>query len=275
MTEIYPRQEIPRGRLSSRIAFLSSRLSSTSREAGRKVKVYHVSPDSDIQVLRGQSSKKFKDRGLFVSPTKKAVFDSWAGYVSGKKHQKHPNRPRDTYESITLYTLEMGIEDLLKAQAYYDKTLDKVYERAKREGREPWELMGSWGWDTEIFISDYILDRVRIVGRKTVHPRDLISWGGRSNTNIKDLRSHPSGKNYAARVLEIIESQLHNQGLKGTPKESIQEIHKKYRTQLAPFIWEKGTYGQYVPRPELTRQEHRAVQKVLRDFETETEQFVR
>lgn len=48
------------------------------------VTVYHISPNANIQQVRGRYSPKFGTTGMFVGP-KKAILRSWAAYVAYKK----------------------------------------------------------------------------------------------------------------------------------------------------------------------------------------------
>lgn len=152
-----------------------SRISST--HAGKMVRVYHVSPEANLQVLRGFYSRGFGGKGLFVGPLK-AILHSWAAFVAGKKTQNaNFNQITPGYKSLTLYTLEIPAFIYAKVRTLFDETFDDAYQELLSRGYDQTSalmaLYSSYKWDDQYFIPENYLKFVRIAGRKTLPTRAL------------------------------------------------------------------------------------------------------
>jgi hypothetical protein len=145
------------------------------RQTGKKVEVYHISPESDIHKFSGQYSPKFGKRGLFITPSYRSIANSWAAYTSGKNRFSHyktteerDKRDYKSYKNLTLYTLEIPEEILKKSE----KEHWERYEEIKKAHPEK-NLLGSWGWDAEVFIPEEYMPYLRIMKRETKGNREF------------------------------------------------------------------------------------------------------
>lgn len=127
-----------------------------TREAGRKLTFWHVSPEANTVRFLGRYSPKFGQKGLFVAPRFRDIKNDWSEYVGWRKGG-------EPYSQLTVYELEVPEEVAQEARAEHDSRA----QRAREESGGGGNYVGAWGWGSELFIPEEFLPSVRIVGRKT------------------------------------------------------------------------------------------------------------
>lgn len=146
----------------------------------RLKKLYHVSPEN-IQQLMPRYSPKFGTKGIFVTPSIHSIYHSWAGWATQKsKSPKFSGRstyrtPQGEFQSLTLYTLSLPMEDYLEAEKRHLARWESC------DTASP----GCWGWDVEVFIPQDLMKNLKIVGRKTKLARSFFT---RNTDSLKGRR---------------------------------------------------------------------------------------
>ena len=138
-------------------------------EAGEKMSlVYHVSPEADIYRFRAMRSPKFGEAGMFVTQDVKSIYHSWADYVMIQKHPRGDAlRGKDTFKSLTLYTLSIPTRLVKEAEELYKMAAAEAYAHSGNYS------LGAFGWDVEIFLPEWMMDSLAIVSRKTLPARSF------------------------------------------------------------------------------------------------------
>lgn len=163
------------------------------KNRSKKTFVYHVSPDSNIGLLRatgshkGQQSVKMGMGGIYVAPRFKDAI-AWAtSYIMGKKYDtqkptervkekgrgRHGEKGPNSYKELTIYKIEIS-KDLLSKK-------------------------GVWGnnwWEPEYFIPGEYLDEMKIIESKTYSRDEIITIQNRS----EQKRTEISGNSYNNKI---------------------------------------------------------------------------
>lgn len=239
----------------------SSDIRHLAKVAKGPVTVYHVSPDADINRLVGYHSPHRKSKGIFVSPSKKAILDSWAGYVAGKKYRGDPHksvRGPGTYDNLTLYMIEMPYQ---------------IYEEAARLQQEATGFsvnISADGWDEEVWIPDSLLKHLRIVGRKTVPSQEL--WKRHKQRGDKrPAVDEVKGTNAAARLYSGYLKTIQDWVLQGKIDKELARLLHQEATALLKYIYRRVDRGEplpkYEPKTGLTSVEKSEVASLSRQIE--------
>jgi predicted nucleic-acid-binding protein len=137
----------------------------------KNITCYHVSQDSDIKVLRGYYSAKFRTKGIFVSLSFKSALEDWAPFVAGKKGHKKDRTQDDPqyYKTLTIYKLSAPQEIVNLSKDIHTKAAN---EYQKERGN--FDTYAAFYWGSEIFIPEQFLDNVQIVGRETKRYQEIV-----------------------------------------------------------------------------------------------------
>lgn len=126
---------------------------------------YHVSSEANITKFQGRYSKKFGMKGLFVCPKFSSIADSWAPYVSGKKHSKQRWRSfssKNYYQNLTVYKLKIPNSTVEICRDFHNKKYNEALEKIKNEDM----FIGAWCYDLELFITNEYLESIEIIGKE-------------------------------------------------------------------------------------------------------------
>lgn len=172
---------------------------------------FHVTPEASITKFQGRYSPKFKTKGLFVCPKFSSIADSWAPYVSGKKHPRSTkNRFDDCYKTLTVYKLKIPKSIIKICEDLYNQK----YEEARAKVKDGMSILGAWGWDLELFIPHEYLNSIEIIGHETFNERafnKLTRPNFKKDTGFSVLKyAEKALPNYAAKKYIEIEKFLLN-----------------------------------------------------------------
>jgi len=185
-----------------------------NKEAGRGpefklVRLYHVSPEANIQKFRPVGSPKFGQSGLFVTWNKKSIYRSWAAWVAAKKSlnlRGNPQwvEPAGTYRTLTLYTLLLPQYMVTEAM--------ELFGRMHQEAliKYPDTALAAFGWDVELFLPAHMLSSLEIVGRETLRaqamatPHKVPSKPPKEEPHPKDPLPLKMYKELKAQVGEVV-----------------------------------------------------------------------
>lgn len=232
---------------------------------------YHVSPEASITKFQGRYSPKFKTKGLFVSPKFSSIADSWASYVSGKKHPRsEKNQSNDWYKNVTVYKLQIPKSVIKICQDLYSQR----YREARARVKDPMSIVGAWGWDLELFIPSEYLNSVQIIGHQTFDKvRDLDKLSRPHFEKNKDCSiskyAEKALPNYAAKKYIEIDNLL-NSSLNLEELKFVQSSFnsKKSLNKLVDFFVDKSQYGySWSPDPKriLTKNEKQLIDSIYKE----------
>jgi hypothetical protein len=220
-----------------------TRLTTRFLLANKRIRVWHISPDADIQVLRGRYNSKHGRSGMFVAPSKKAIHRSWSVFVENKKGGKD-NR----YKSLTLYTLSFPQWVLSRSRQLYDRAyktqVQKLLDSGVSERDAQLNLFGGWNWDEEVFIPEQLLKHGKIVGRKTKPAPKWVARNEPLNRKFYPLEQARKSKDPDAHEYIQTFELLNRLAIKGALNSQLLErinslMHQWGRTFLFPMVGEE------------------------------------
>ncbi len=179
---------------------------------------YHVSPER-FDVIRPRYSRKFKSEGLFLSPNKRAIIESWGQYVLEKRNrarrlkresliQENGERRKtlnpDPQESEGFQTLYMYA---IQIPHRVEKIVQDLYKGKQSEAIESDGISayGAWGWDAEVFVPTEYISDLKIEGCKKLSREEFQKWS--TKHELERLRTaYPGSLDQEAAYKEITSS---------------------------------------------------------------------
>ena len=230
---------------------------------------FHVSPEASITKFQGRYSPKFKTKGLFVCPKFSSIADSWAPYVSGKKHPRSTkNRFDDCYKTLTVYKLRVAKSIIKICEDLYNEK----YKEARAKVKDGMSILGAWGWDLELFIPHEYLNSIEIIGRETFNDHEFNKLTrphfekGEGFSHIKYAKK--SLPNYAAKKYIEIENLLLNVLVSLNLEESKfvkLNFDSKNKLKLVDYFVNKGEFGYHwspTPNRIFSKKEHQLIDSI-------------
>lgn len=176
---------------------------------GEEVKAYHISPNASIPKFIPRHSQKHGKNGIFICTSWESLLDDWLWTLASKRfgknvstsastidkrrikaHERHDDcftdmsLCPDTNEHKRIYKMRSDTnEPAYKSLTIYKLSLPKyVFDAAKKEHNRLAEIainaggvgnIGAWGWGNETFIPEEYLDKIKIIGRRTLTSHDI------------------------------------------------------------------------------------------------------
>lgn len=197
-------------------------MAARAKTNSRRVEFFHISPDANIQQLRGRWHHRFTGKGVFVAPSYGAIVGDWFGYVASKKSAKleELGRGGGRYKSLTVYRFSIPQQVVDACMKRYEQSPHGfLYQGRVRNGFRD--------WGDELWVPEEYLEQVTISGRTTVSYEDLVreyqraakgsqAWFAARNETTAVARRIMKTNRVARLYLQVIE-ELRRHRMKGAP----------------------------------------------------------
>ncbi|MBP9864590.1 hypothetical protein KBC54_04040 [Patescibacteria group bacterium] len=174
---------------------------------------YHASTEHFTEI-RPRYSQKFLQKGIFLTPSKKAILDSWGVYILSKREKtlrqsrnvqlqdrdtQNPDPKLGGRDSKTLYIYAINVPHAVM------NATEKAYAERKQSSVDKFGLnaYAAWGWDEEVFIPAECIPSLRIEQCKKMTREEFIDWTAQYNKErvhtseleVRTLTNNPFRRN--------------------------------------------------------------------------------
>ena len=131
------------------------------------VTVYHASPQTSLSRIMPRFSSKFGEKGIFVSESLEAMWNSWINWALQRPDEERGGRGEGYFERVAVYTARIPRDVFEKAKKSHKSTAASAVE-AGGEG-----AVGAFAWDVETFLPESLVPYLEPTSKKVYTKREI------------------------------------------------------------------------------------------------------
>jgi len=131
------------------------------------VTVYHASPQTSLNKIMPRFSKKFGEKGIFVSESMESMWNSWINWALQRPGSEKGSRGEGYFDNVVVYTARIPRDVFEEAKEAHKSTATAAVQGGGAEA------LAAFAWDTETFIPESLMPFLVPTSKKVYTKREI------------------------------------------------------------------------------------------------------
>jgi hypothetical protein len=138
-------------------------------ESGTKegITVYHASPQASLTRIMPRFSRKFGEKGIFVSESMESMWNSWISWALQRPGKEGGSRGEGYFDTVTVYTARIPRDVFDEAKKAHGSAASTAIQD---DGAG---ALGAFAWDIETFIPESLMPFIEPTSKKVYTRREI------------------------------------------------------------------------------------------------------